>query len=403
MPGFVYRVIDSDGRERKGNMNAPSKEQVQNRLIAEGLIIVDVDIDDILDSESLFGRGKINFCSLAYLCRQMSYMLKAGISAVHALTMMAEQLSDKYFRNVVNFMIDQIHEGTTFAEAARNADVFPEEFLTVVETSEKAGALYGGMNSLAEYYEREAKRDKLKKRALWYPVSLIVLTVLIVIGALIFVVPGFMGMFVDMQINMPRLSRIVSAIGVFLSEKWWILLIAVAVIAACVTAFLRSRTGMIFASRFRINYPGMYKRKMIEDCAAFSGQMALMLGAGVSLAKALEVTSSAFSHHVIMRKAIVKARNQVVTGGSLSKQLEAAGFFPRMLINMISVGEETGDIKGMFETAADYYEEESMNALHKYISTVEPVMILILAVLIGLVIMSLITPLLRLYETVGNM
>lgn len=403
MPGFVYRVIDSDGRERKGTMNASTKEQVEGRLISEGLIIVDVDMEEILDDDSLFGKGKLSYAELEMFCRQFSHFSRAGIGTVNVLRMMAEQTDNKYMHNVVNYLIDRIREGISLSKAMIDCDVFPIFFTTVIEAGEKKGNLCPAMDRLAHHFEMMEKRSESTKKVIVYPIGLTIATFLILFGVLVFIAPGFFGMFADMEINMPLATKVIMAISGFLVKRWYIVLLVLVVAAAAVYFFVRSRTGRVFVSRFRVTYQGMHRRRMLEDCAIFCRMMATLLYAEVPLVRALELSGNQFMNHVIVRRAILRAKDQVAAGAALSKQLDKAGFFPKFLINMVSVGEETGNLKEMFENAADYYEEEYEVAIRRMASFMEPLVIVILAVAVGLVIMAMLEPLLMLYEAVGNM
>lgn len=403
MPGFVYRVIDSDGKERKGTMNASTREQVEGRLISEGLIIVDVGMEELLDDDSLFGKGKIGSDELGFFCRQFSQFSKAGIGTVNVLRMMAEQTDNKFMRNVVNYLIDRIVEGIPLSKAMIDCDIFPAFFTTVVEAGEKNGNLGVAMDKLAFHFEMMSKRNEAEKRTIIYPLGLVITTVLILFGVIVFIVPGFFGMFSDMEINMPISTRIIIAISGFLTKKWWLVIILLAVVFGAVFFFKRSRTGRVFASRFRVTYQGMFRRRMIEDCATFCRMMATLLYSDVPLVRALELSCNQFMNHIIFRRAILKAKDQVAAGAALSKQLDRAGFFPKLLINMISIGEETGNLKEMFNQAAEYYEKESEIAIRKTAAAIEPLIVVILAIAVGLVVMAMLRPLLMLYEAVGNM
>ena len=403
MPGFVYRVIDSDGKERKGSMNASTKEQAEGRLISEGLIIVDVSMEEIMDDDSLFGKGRIGYEEFAAFSRQFSHFYRAGIGTVNVLKMMAEQTDNKYMHNVINYLIDRVKEGTSFSKAVADCDVFPHFFTTIVEAGETKGDLCAAMDRLETHFEMLKKRAETTKRVIIYPLCLTLATVLILFGVMIFIVPSFFAMFADIEIDMPLSSKVIIAISDFLVRRWYLALIILLMLALAAFFFVRSKIGRVFLSRFRITYQGIHRRRMAEDCAIFSRMMTTLLYSGIPLARSLELTANQFMSHVIFRRALLKARDQVASGEALSKQLDRAGFFPKFLINMISVGEETGNLTAMFENAADYYEGEYETAVRKTASCMEPAIVVILAIAVGFVIMAMLRPLLILYETVGNM
>lgn len=403
MPGFTYRVIDSDGRERKGNMNASTEEQAKKRLTAEGLIIVDVDKDEFLDDGSLFGRGKITSFDLSLFCDQLTRFLKSGIGVINSLKMMAEQTDNPKMTRVINYLADYVSEGDTLSSSMDNADVFPDELLAVVEAGEKNGHLMENIEYMSAYYKRKTQKEHLVKKVTLYPALMTVVILIVLLGMFIYVVPGYVTMLSGVDIQLPISTRIMIGISNVLTKKIWILLIVVLLVIVLVQFALRSKMGRIFVSRFRLNFPSVCKKRYLDDCATFARTMTTLLYVDIPIAQALEITANSYTDHIILRRSLLRIKDQISSGGSLSKALEGTGFFPKMLINMISVGEESGKLKEMLENAAEYYESEHENNIKKTVNILEPVLVIVLAVILGTVIMSLLKPLIMLYEAVGSM
>lgn len=402
MPSFSYRVIDADGKERKGNMNAPAKEHIEKRLMSEGLIVVDVDRDEILDDGSLFGRGKLNDSDFATFTRQLSYFLKAGIGVINSLKMMEEQTENKKMRNAISYLIDQISVGDSLSLAMSNSDLFPEPLVAVVEAGENGGRLTDNLDRMTQYFEKcSARKEKIKK-SIGYPVFMTAVVLFVILGVLLFVVPVFMGMLETVDIVLPLSARAIIGISTFLRKKFWLILIIVIALAGLVLFGVRSKTGRIFLSRVRINYPGIGNRRILCDCAEFSSLMSAMLYSDVPLARALELSAGMYTKHLLFKKAIVNAKSSVAAGSSLAQSLDAS-VFPKLLINMLSIGEESGSLKELFDNAADYYDEQFEAAVRKSAMVTEIVLVISLALMLGIVVTALLKPLLVLYEAVGSM
>lgn len=403
MPNFSYRVIDSDGKERKGSMNAPGKEQIEKKLTSEGLIIVDVDKEDLLDDGSLFGRGKVDLHDFAMFTRQLSQFLKAGIGVINSLRMMEEQIENSKMKNTVAYLAEQISEGDSLSLSMQNSDIFPESLVAVVESGEDNGRLTEYLENMTVYFEKCEARDNMIKKAICYPFMCMLMVLIATVSVIIFVVPSFMDMLEGLDIRLPLSTRIIVGISTFLGRRWWFFLILVALIVLIYEFIVRSRAGRNFASKMRIKFPGLLKYKLLNDCAKFTRIMSVLLKADIPLIRALEISGNQFIKHVLFKKGIIKVKTEIASGGSLSNSLEKSGVFPKLLVNMLSIGEESGSIIGMFENAAEYYENQFEDAVRKSSAIVEFVLIALMIVVLGAVIMSLLKPLLILFETVGSM
>lgn len=402
MPSFSYKVIDADGKERKGNMNAPAKEHIEKRLMSEGLIIVDVDKEEMLDDGSLFGRGKLDDSDFAAFTRQLSHFLKAGIGVINSLRMMEEQSDNKKMQNAISYLIDQISVGDSLSLAMSNSDLFPEPLIAVVEASENTGRFTDNLDRMTKYFENCASRKDKIRKSIGYPIFMSFVVLFIILGVLLFVVPSFMGMLQDVDIVLPFSAKALIGVSMFLRSKWWLILFIAVVLCGLTVFAVKSKTGRIFLSRFRISYPGIGSRRIMCDCAEFAGLMSAVLYADIPMIKALELAAGEFSNHLLLKKAILNVKGQVASGSSLSQSMNAE-IFPKLMINMLSIGEESGSLKEMFDNAADYYEEQFESAIRKSAMVTEVVLVVSLAVVLGIVVMALLKPLLALYEAVGSM
>ena len=403
MPGFSYKVIDSDGRERKGNMNAPSVLQVEKRLSQQGLIIVEIEEIELFGNDSMFGRGRITSFDLTNFCSQFVHLSRAGIGTINVLKMMAEQTKNKKLKLVCEYLSEQISEGTTLGEAMSNADVFPKPLVAAVEAGEAKGRLADNMERMAEYYDASRNRRDLTQRAILYPAFIAVVILLVIAGVLVYVVPSFMDMIDGIVTTLPLSTRITLGISELLTKRIWVFIILIAVLFMGLIWLRVSRSGQTFRSRLRTKYKGMFERKALEDCASFASCMTALLYSGIPLATALELTGNSYAEHVIFKRKILKARDYVSSGGALSKYLEGSDLLPKMFVNMIAIGEETGHFKEMFKSADDYYEREFEDSIRKTTAILEPLLVFLLALILGAVVVSLIKPLIALFEAVGSM
>ena len=405
MPGFIYKAIGPDGKEKKGNIQAASSEQAIARIKGDGLIPVEVTPENVLNKEiNISFGGKITARDYCVFCRQMLAILGAGVSIVNALQMLAEQTENATLKKGIAGLADEVGKGETLSNAMRKQPkVFPSMFVNLVEAGEATGTLEVSFERMALQFEKENQLKQVIKKALTYPIIVGVVAVGVIFAMMTFVIPTFMNMFSDMDVEMPAITQFVINMSDFFVAYWWLLIIIIIALIFIIKAYAKTISGRVIFGTLKIKMPIISNVQIKSSSAKFARTLSTLLRAGVPMIQALEITANALDDNIHFQRAVLSARDQVANGSSLSKPIKLCGLFPPMVVHMISIGEETGNLEDMLENVAEYYEEEVTTATEQMMTVLEPMMILVLALIVGVIILAILQPMMTLYDAVGAM
>ena len=404
MPGYMYRAMGPDGKEKKGSITATNQEQAASKLKADGLIVLKLEPESALNKEIHIGGSGVKTRDYAVFCRQFVAILKAGVSVINALQMMSEQTENKALKSATVSLVDDLGKGETLSGAMRKqSKVFPSIFVNLVQAGEATGSLETAFERMAVQFEKEAKLKAIIKKATIYPVIVLIVAIGVIIAMMTFVIPNFMAMFEDMDVEMPAMTRAVIAMSDFFVAYWWLIGIVVIVAAVLIKIYSQTISGRVFFGTLKLKLPGMGQLQTKTNCATFARTLSTLLRAGVPMLEALEITGNSMDGNILFQRAVYQARDQVGNGTSLSKPIKMSGLFPPMVVHMTSIGEETGELEDMLENIAEYYEEEVAEATEQMMAVMEPLIIVVLAVIVGFIIMAILQPMLTLYDSIGNM
>ena len=403
MPGYIYRAMGPDGKEKKGNITATNQDQAMNKLKADGLIVMKLEPENALNKEITFGTPRVKARDYAVFCRQFVAILKAGVSVINALQMMSEQTENKSLKAATVGLVDDLGKGETLSTAMRRQKVFPSIFVNLVAAGEATGSLETAFERMAIQFEKEAKLKAIIKKATIYPIIVLIVAIGVIIAMMTFVIPNFMSMFADMDVEMPAMTKAVIAMSDFFVAYWWLLAIIVIAFAVFIKFYGQTVSGRTLFGTMKLKFPGMGQLQTKTHCATFARTLSTLLRAGVPMLESLEITGNSMDSNILFQKAVYQARDQVGNGVSLSKPIKMCGLFPPMVVHMVSIGEETGELEDMLENIAEYYEEEVAEATEQMMAVIEPLIIVVLALIVGVIIMAILQPMLTLYDSIGNL
>ena len=403
MPGYTYRAIGLDGKEKKGNITATNQEQAASKLKADGLIVMKLEPESALNKDISFGAPRVKARDYAVFCRQFVAILGAGVSVINALQMMSEQTENKALKSASVRLVDNLGKGETLSDAMRKEKVFPSIFVNLVSAGEATGSLETAFERMALQFEKEAKLKAIIKKATIYPIIVLIVAIGVIVAMMTFVIPNFMAMFEDIDVEMPAITRAVIAMSDFFVDFWWLLGIIIIALVVGVKLYGQTESGRVLFGTFKLKFPGMGQLQTKTNCATFARTLSTLLRAGVPMLESLEITGNSMDGNILFQRAVYQARDQVGNGVSLSKPIKMSGLFPPMVVHMVSIGEETGELEDMLENIAEYYEEEVAEATEQMMAVMEPLIIVVLAVIVGVIIMAILSPMLTLYDSIGNM
>ena len=404
MPGFTYVAVDKKGKEKKGNIEADTREKVIDILKNDGLIPVSVKEQGALNKEIDFSIGKkVKPRDLSVFCRQFVSITQAGVPMKEALQMLSEQTENKWLKRAISEVLLSVEKGNTLADSMRGqSDIFPPMLINMVEAGENSGSLEMAFTRMAVQFEKEAKLKATIRKATIYPIILVIAAIGVVAVMLLFVIPIFIDMFADLDVEMPGITMWVMNTSKWMTEHWYMILALIILVIVAYKMIYKTEQGRLAIDKVKMKMPLFGKLTVKTACAQFARTMSTLLSSGISTIDALE-TVSKIVNNIHYTNALLKAREEVMKGIPLSEPLTASKIFPPMVCHMTGIGEETGNIEDMLEKLADYYDEEVEMSVQSLMAAMEPMIIIVLAVVVGGLIAACMMPMMSMYTALDNL
>ncbi len=395
MSTFKYSVRDKAGKVVQGTLEGDSQEAVSGKLRSMGYVILDLQENASLlhTLNSITFGGAVKPKELTLFARQFATMIGAGLSLTKCLTILAEQTESAQLRDVLGQVSRDVEAGQSLSDAlSRHPKIFPSIFINMVRSGETGGVLDEVLNRLADHFERDQMIKGRIRSAMTYPIAMGVLVLLILIAMLIFVVPTFQSMFASMGGKLPFATQLL--VNISTAARSWTGAVIVVVVAALVFTFRwwkRTPSGLLVWDTIKLRVPvfGKLVRKMA--LARFTRTFGTLVSAGVPILSALDIVGSTAGNEVIAQ-AVRKVRSAIKEGETIAKPLSEAPVFPAMVVQMISVGEETGALDAMLQKVAEFYDEEVTAGVEGLTSMIEPVMMATLGLIVGGIVIALYLP-----------
>lgn len=404
MPGFTYMAVDKRGKEKRGSIEADNKEKVVDILKNDGLIPVSVKEQGALNKEIDFSIGKkVKPRDLSVFCRQFVSITQAGVPMKEALQMLSEQTENKWLKRAISEVLLSVEKGNTLADSMRGqSDIFPPMLINMVEAGENSGSLEMAFSRMAVQFEKEAKLKATIRKATIYPIILIIAAIGVVAVMLLFVIPIFIDMFADLDVEMPGITMWVMNTSEWMTEHWYMILGLIILVIVAYKMIYKTEQGRLAIDRVKMKMPLFGKLTVKTACAQFARTMSTLLSSGISTIDALE-TVSKIVNNIHYTNALLKAREEVMKGIPLSEPLTASKIFPPMVCHMTGIGEETGNIEDMLEKLADYYDEEVEMTTQSVLAAMEPLIIVLMAVVVGTLVVAVVSPIGAMYSGLDNL
>lgn len=401
MAVFNYKVVDRDGKNKKGTIEAPNRDGAEKKLKSEGYSIM-----SLTEQSSPLGnigfKKKVKSRDLGVFCKQFSAVIKAGVTIISALELMGDQIENKTLRKAIQDARTYVEKGGTLADAFRvNPDVFPPIMINMVAAGEMSGNLEICLDRLVEHFEKDNALTSKIKGAMTYPIVVLVVMVIVVIVVLVAVIPNFASMFEDMGTQLPLATRAMMAAADFVKYKWWLLIIIVAAVVFGVKFFKKTPFGEQLFANIGLKAPIFGNLNIKTACSRFARTMSTLMASGISMIDAVEQVAKMMDNKII-RDGLLDAKVQVSKGVPLSKPLKDMEMLPPMLSAMTKIGEETGDIEEMLSKVADYYDEEVEAATNALTAAMEPMIMVVLACIVGMIVAAVYGPIMSMYDAMDN-
>ncbi len=397
---FQWEGKDKKGNTLKGEVNSTSAALVKSQLRAQGIAANKVK----KKSKSLFGGAgkKITPMDIALFTRQMATMMGAGVPLLQSFDIIGEGFENPNMRTLISNVKQEVSGGNSLANSLRKfPDHFDDLYCNLVDAGEQSGALEMLLDRVATYKEKtEALKAKIKK-AMTYPVAVIIVAVIVTAILLIKVVPTFQGVFAGFGAELPAFTMMVINMSEFL-QAWWFLIVAAFFGAAFVikTAHRKSEKFRDATDKAKLKLPIVGSILFKATVARFGRTLATTFSAGVPLVEALDSVAGA-TGNVVFRTAVNRIKQDVSSGMQLNFAMRNTGIFPAMAVQMAAIGEESGSLDAMLDKVATYYEAEVDNAVDNLTTLLEPLIMAVLGILVGGLIIAMYLPIFSLGGVIG--
>jgi len=400
MPMFQYTGKNSKGETVKGNMEADSRNEVAVTLRRQNVFPTQIVNEAQLGREIRFTRTKkkITVKDLSIFCNQFATIIRAGISLIECLDILRKQSENDTLKEILDQMFEDVQKGVPMSKSmAKHPKAFPALLINMVESGELSGQLDLIMQRMADHYDKEYKLNMKIRSAMVYPTILITVSILVSVFLLVLVLPNFVSMFVDFGVPLPLLTQTLLNVGDFFSNYWYVVLIIIGIVVVGFQRFLNTAEGRLKFDDFKLYIPviGPVNRKIATS--RFSRNLSTMINSGISIIDSMELVSRVIGN-VRISKGIDDALDQMKKGDGIATPLSRLKIFPPMMVSMIKIGEDTGNLEALLETTADFYDQEVEVAIQGMIQLINPAILFFMAIVVGAIVMAIALPMFEMYQ-----
>ena len=404
MADFTYQVIDASGKEKKGNIKAEDENDAKRKLKNEGYMVISLTKATALTKEISFEiGGKISPRELSVFSRQFVSMVNAGVTILDTLEMLGEQTENKTMAKAIKGVYGDIQKGETLSDGLRNyPKVFPRIMISMVAAGEASGKIDVAFERMANHFEKSAKMNGMLKKAAVYPIMVTIVALVVVVVMLVKVIPSYQDMFNDMGTELPKITQIVVEMSHFVTGYWFIILAIIIAAVIGIKAFSKTIPGQQLFGTISRKLPVFGNLVVKTASSNFARTLSTLIYSGLPMIEALAITANTMTNYWY-KQALQEAKDEVAKGVPLSEPIIASGLFPPMVGHMTKIGEETGDLEGMLNRMSEYYDEEVEMATQTVMAAMEPMIIMVLAVVVGGIVAAIMAPMLSMYTSMDSL
>lgn len=396
MSSFKYTALDRSGKKIKSTLEASSIETAKSSLRQTGYTILDIYEPGTMDKDiDLPFLGNPKAKDMAIFCRQFVSILRAGVPISQVLAMLGQQTENKKLTDAIHQMQMDIEKGDTLAGAmSKHQRIFPNILVNMIAAGEESGNLEESFRQMEIYFDKAKRTKAAVSKAMTYPMVLIVVMVVVLFVMMTKIIPSFLKTFAEMDMELPAVTKAVMSVSDFFVAWWWLIVIVLVALIVGAVFFHRTNKGKHFFGWLSRKIPVVKNLTVRSACATFSRTLSLLLASGLSLTDSLDLVASNMGN-IYFKEAVQQIGSKVAQGWQLNLAIQETGIFPAMVYNLVAIGEETGDIQGMLDKTAEYYDDEVEAATQKLLGLMEPVILLFLAVFVVIIVLSIFLPMMN--------
>lgn len=398
---YKYKAISKDGQVLEGCYKAQSQSDVLAMLNNNNYLPISIEEKKIKNRKvqlSLFDE-KVTTKDIAMFCRQFYTMLNAGINIIRCLDILGKQIENKTLKKSIIIVHEDVQKGMTLSGAMKkHSNIFPELLINMIEAGEVSGNLDVIMERMAIHFEKENYIENKIKNAFVYPVLLSVISILVVMFLLVVVMPSFVSMFEDNGLILPGPTRMLLSISNWLIDYWYLFIGIIYLTIFSIISYGKIERGRMFYDGLKIKLPGLKSMNIKIITCRFTRTLSTLISSGMYLLEALDVVSKVVGNKVVSKKLDI-VKEDIKKGVPMSTAIRDMNIFSPMVESMISIGEESGSLDELLYKTADFYDEEVENSMEKMTTMLEPILIVLMAIIVGFIVIAMAMPMFDMVNT----
>lgn len=404
MAAYGYEAVDALGKISKGNIEADSIDLAKSKLKSMDLMVLKLKEQSVLTKDiNIEIGGYPSARDLSVFSRQFVSMSRAGVSILECLKLLEDQTENKQLKKAITGVRGNVEKGETLSESLKlYPKVFPELMVNMVAAGEASGSLDVALERMGEQFEKSAKIKAMVKKAMIYPIVVMIVAVAVVILMLVVVIPRYTSMFEELGTELPGITKAVMAMSDFLKAYWFIILPIVIGVIVALKAWSTTNSGKHVFHKIKLTIPVLKNLEVKKNSSLMARTLSTLMASGVPMSEAVEMVSRTMEN-IYFEEAMDKCHDDIIIGQPLSRPLEECGQFPPMVYHMVRIGEESGNVEDMLSKTADYYDEEVEMAVQSLMAAMEPMIIIVLALIVGTLIGACLAPMLTMYNALNTL
>lgn len=394
MPDYLYKARDENGRLVKGALEADSADEVSVKLRKMGYMAVSISLaKKEIDLEGMLRQlRRINPQDLIVFNFQLANLLESGIPLLIALRTIEAQTTNKRLKNVLGELWRAVESGSSFSDGlSRHPKVFSKLFVNMVRAGEESGKLNDVLKKHASFSEAKEELSQKIKGALFYPIILFIASILVIVFIVTFIMPKFADLFLKSGLKLPWVTQALFLFGVIIKKYWYLIILGCGAVSWLAVKYTQTKTGKFQFDRLVLKVPALGDLARKIYVSRFSRTLAVLLASGVSVLRSLDITKEVIGNEV-MAQVAASLKASVEQGERLAEPLRVSGEFPLDAVQMIAAGEESGNLDGMLNKIADFYDTAVSYALKKLTALIEPLLLAVMGAVVALIMASVLIP-----------